>query len=150
MVEPKRAEERRPGVRVHVVLLVWTVLVIVVGLVRHRSIAELWEDAASGRTETRLEALQALTQRAGSEAIAQRYPAALLEADDARLRELAFTDLFTRSPRTALTQEDLARIADPVERFRCAVWLFCRTATPRRITWADLDVWFDEQHRPRE
>jgi len=95
-------------------------------------------------------ALQALTQRAGSEAITRRYPAALLEEGDARLRELAFTDLFTRSPRTALTQEDLSRIADPAERFRCAVWLLCRTATPRRITWADLDVWFDEQHRPRD
>ncbi len=139
---------RRPGLLVHVVLLSWTVLVIVVGLLRHRSIADLWETSSSGTTEERLEALQALAQRAGAEEIVRQYPTSLLEADDARLRELAFTNLFSRSPLTTLQQADLARIADPSERFRAAVWLHCRSATPRRLTWAELDMWFDEAHRP--
>lgn len=141
---------RRPGLLFHVLLLCWTVLVIVVGLFQHRSIGELWEDSASGTTEQRLEALQALAQRAGPEEIVRQYPMSLLEADDARLRELAFTNLFSRSPLTALQQADLARIAEPAERFRAAVWLHCRSATPRRITWADLDIWFDEAQRPRD
>ena len=140
----------RPGFGLHVIFLAWIVVVLAVGLVRHRSIAELWEDAASGPVEQRPEALQALAQRVGPVELARQFPAALFDAEDARLREFAFTNTFSRSPLTTPEQKDLLRITDPAERFRAALWLHCRSATPRRITWADLDTWFDEKYRPRD
>ena len=73
---------------------------------------------------------------------AVRDRATLVGHEDARLREFAFTNTFTRHLPGHDFERDLERLADPVERLRAQLWLTCRTTTPRRLTLADLDRWF--------
>lgn len=83
---------------------------------------------------------------------AQRQPSAelfrdsrveLLDSTDPVMREFAFSNTFTRLAPEHAFERDLARLADPDERFRAQLWLTCRTTTPTRLTLADLDRWFE-------
>jgi len=127
--------------RGHLVLTAWLAVVVIVGLVRARDVDELWVAFVEGEPRTQLEAAAALAQRASTEALAERFPSALLESDDARLRELAFTSLFTRRPETRLGEAEL-RLVDAATRPRATFWWRNRMTTPGRVTLEDLDRWF--------
>ena len=141
------ARRKLGGFLPHLVLAGWVLGVVLVGLARHRTVDELWTAWRGGDVPEQLEALQALIPRAELTDLAAELPAALLVAEDARLRELAFTNLF-RHPRIRLTERDLVRIEDRHERFRAALWLHCQMRTPRRVTRADLDHWFANPPSP--
>jgi hypothetical protein len=126
----------------HLACVVWILFVLSVSLGRHQSLADLRRTAATGSTQERIEALVSLGQRAAPAQFQQRAPAALLNESDSLLREFAFTNTFSRNPAQRLDDDALAQIADPDERFRASLWLYCRMTTPRRVTLADLDRWF--------
>jgi hypothetical protein len=138
-----------PGARhrphlLHALCLAWIAGVLAVGLLRHRSVEALWTAWREGDVEEQLEALQALTQRAETDELAAEFPHALLAADDPRLVELAFTNLFTRRAATHPDPRQLGSILDRAVHFRALSWLRNQTTSPRRFTGEDLDPWFEE------
>ena len=137
----ERGEPRRPYLW-HGLCLCWIVLVLGIGLLRHRSVEALRESWREGDATEQLEVLQALTQRADPESLAEEFPRVLATHEDPRLRELAFTNLFTRRAATHPDPPQLETIADPAERFRALSWLQNQTTSPRRFTYQDLDQWF--------
>ncbi len=136
------SESRRGGLRWHALAALWIAAVLIIAWGRHRSVDELWTAATQGSPSERVEAAQALAMRADPQRLAEIYPDTLLESGDPRLRELAFSNLFTRNSATALTTRDLSRLSDPEERKRAKLILRCRTTTPGRVQREDLDEWF--------
>jgi hypothetical protein len=134
--------------RAHLLLGAWLALVATVAAVRHRSVPELWEVLDTGPPAARLEAAAALSQRAPEAELARRFPAALLESEDPRLPELAFTALFTRRAATAPGEPELARLTGAT-RERAALWWRLRLTTPGRLTASDLERWFELERAGR-
>lgn len=132
----------RPAWRLHIGLLAWLGVVLIVSLSTATKDDELWDSWRSGNVEDQLGGLQALVQRGDSEELGAQFPGALLNAPDPRLREVAFTSLFTRRPQTCVTPDDLKAIEDPRERARAQLWLLKQMTTPGRFGLAQLDQWF--------
>jgi len=147
--EPDPGGERSRPYLLHGLCLVWIALVVIVGVVRHRSVGELWKGWLEGDEAERLEVVQALAQRADSASLAEEFPRSLATQEDPRLRELAFTNLFTRRSSTYPGPRQLEGVADPAERFRCLCWLQNQTSSPRRFTYQDLDLWFAAEETRR-
>lgn len=126
----------------HAVAGAWILLVLVTSFVRHRDVEALWSAATEGTTGERALAAQALAMRAEPEALTRVFPEAFLASDAQVLRELAFSNLFTRLPGVRLDARALSRLPDAGERARAGVLLRCRTTTNGRVQRADLDQWF--------
>lgn len=134
--------------RAHLLLGAWLLLVVVVAALRSRSVPELWRDLEQGSVPVQLEAAAALAQRAPEGELAARFPGALLQSQDPRLRELAFLSPFTRRPSTAVGQAELALFRGP-QRERCEFWWRLRLTTPGRLATADLERWFELERAGR-
>ena len=134
----------RAAWRLHLGLLVWIGAVLIVSLSTSTDEQELWGSWRSGNVEDQLGGLQALVQRGQSDELGEHFPRALLAASDPRLREVAFTSLFTRRPETRVTPDDLREVQDPRERARAQLWLLKQMTTPGRFGLPQLDQWFEE------
>lgn len=134
--------------RAHLLLGAWLLVVAVAAGLRSRGVPELWRDLEQGPVGVRLEAAATLAQRAPEGELAARFPGALLQAQDPRLRELAFLSPFTRRPSTAVGPAELARFQG-AERERCEFWWRLRLTTPGRLTTADLERWFELERASR-
>ncbi len=133
----------RWGWLVHGVLLTWIGVVLAHGALSYRSEAELWEAWRGADPELQIQALNALSQRASSEDLALEFPAGLLNSDSVRLRELAFTNLFTRRPATRVGLGALRYSRTEEEKARSTFWLQEQMTTPNRVSLEDLDLWFE-------
>ncbi|MFT7485527.1 MAG: hypothetical protein ACI9F9_001377 [Candidatus Paceibacteria bacterium] len=127
----------------HALLAAWITVVIVLGGAASHEEHELWESWETGDSETQLEVLNALSQRGSPEKLGGEFLEALLTSSSPKIRELAFTNLFTRHAQTRVKMSTLKRISDPQERRRASLWLDRQMTTPNRISLKDLDRWFE-------
>jgi hypothetical protein len=134
--------------RAHLLLGAWLLVVAIASGLRSRGVSELWADFEEGPVAVRIEAAATLAQRGAEGELAARFPGELLQAQDPRLRELAFLSPFTRRSSTAVGPAELALFRG-AERERCEFWWRLRLTTPGRLTMADLERWYELERAGR-